>query len=58
MIWKTLCSDPQNKHQERLCRISRNILNGSQKVDVICQNRPKNTPKCPPEERDMMSKTS
>ena len=58
MIWKRLCSDPQKKHQERLCKISQNILNGSEKVDVICQNRPKNTPKCPPEELDMMSKTN
>ena len=31
-------------------------MNGSKKIDVICQNRPQNTPKWPPEERDMMSK--
>ena len=33
-----------------------NIMNGSKKIDVICQNRPQNTPKWPPEERDMVSK--
>ena len=32
-------------------------MNGSQKVDIICENRPQNTPKCPPEERDIMSKS-
>ena len=31
-------------------------MNGFQKVDVICQNRPQNTLEWPPEDRDMMSK--
>ena len=42
-IEKKKCSDPQMEHQERLYKISQNILNGSQKVDVMCQNRPQNT---------------
>ena len=46
------------EHQERLYKISQNILNGSQKVDVMCQNRPQNTLKWPPEDVDMMSKKS
>ena len=40
---KKYCSDPQKEHQERLNKISDNILKDSQKVDVICQNRPQNT---------------
>ena len=31
-------------------------MNGSQKVDVICRNRPQNTLKWHPEDREMMSK--
>ena len=30
-------------------------MNGSQKVDIICQNIPQNTLKWPPEDGDMMS---
>ena len=55
---KKYCSDPQKEHQERLNKISHNILKDSQKVDVICQNRSQNTLKQPPEDGDMMSKKS
>ena len=40
-----MCSYPQKEHQERLYKISKSILNGSEKVDVICQNKPQNTTK-------------
>ena len=47
----------QKEQQEHLYKISNNMLNGSQKVDIIFQNRPQNTPKCPTEERDMVPKS-
>ena len=40
MIWKKIVQWPKKENQEHLYKISQNILNRFQKVDVIYQNRP------------------
>ena len=56
MIWKKNRAVTLKRNTKNACtKFHENILNGSQNVEVICQNKPQNTLKWPLEDGDMMS---
>ena len=56
MMWKNGAVALKRNTKNICTKLHENILNVSQKVDVICQNGLQNTPKRPPEEGEMSKK--